>query len=265
MQDVFTQFLIEIIYVNTLCDSLLVIGLSIGLRCGTLSAETSGGYVMTRGERIRELRKARGVRSTRQLAQAINATYSGVWNIENDQTENPSIELLQKIADYLQVPVTELLNATKTQETSEQSWAWFWRSRFALLRPSEIIDMRHSAEDIRATWCLRELLAARSMQEIAELLDEPAQHLAAIVADQDQVSRYLIDKLEAICEVPPNWLLLGTPPAIDEDLRKILTHPHGGAYLLEIRRAIDNRILPELLARQINFIVDARNDKPPTK
>lgn len=57
--------------------------------------------------RITEIRKARGL-SVYALAKRSGVTQSYLWRLEHGDRDNPSIAVLQKIADALGVGITDL-------------------------------------------------------------------------------------------------------------------------------------------------------------
>lgn len=220
---------------------------------------------MVNGERLKQFRIAAGYKSLNAFAKASGVSYAVLHGLEKGEG-NPTNDTLIKIAGALNRPLADLMDAESAHESGQESWAWFWRSRFSVLPAGELMDMQYIGIERRALWCLQQLLGSRSLPQVADLLDEPASHLTALMAGRDAVSSYLVDKLVQRCEVPKSWLVNGSPPATDDVLGEVLNHPHGGAYLQEIRRAIRNRIHPVLLGRQIDVLIDAiANNKPPTQ
>lgn len=59
-------------------------------------------------ENIVRLRNKKGI-SQEKLAARINKSKQSIYLLENGKIQNPGIETLQKIADVLEVPITELL------------------------------------------------------------------------------------------------------------------------------------------------------------
>ena len=62
---------------------------------------------MTLGERIKEARKNKGL-TQEELAIKCDLSKNGLWNYENNKRE-PSIEMLNKIAKILRVPLESLV------------------------------------------------------------------------------------------------------------------------------------------------------------
>jgi transcriptional regulator with XRE-family HTH domain len=60
------------------------------------------------GAHIRQAREAAGL-TLRQLAEVVGTSHSNLVKIENGQRENPPAELLQSIADALEIGATDLL------------------------------------------------------------------------------------------------------------------------------------------------------------
>lgn len=79
------------------------------------------------GKRIAEIRKGRGY-SLSELAEKANISKSYLSNIERQLNKNPSIQVLIKIAQVLQVDIDELLKEEIKQETKtllEKEWIDF--------------------------------------------------------------------------------------------------------------------------------------------
>ena len=79
------------------------------------------------GKRIAEIRKARGY-SLSELAEKANISKSYLSNIERQLNKNPSIQVLIKIAQVLQVDLDELFEGEMKQETKsllEKEWIDF--------------------------------------------------------------------------------------------------------------------------------------------
>lgn len=212
---------------------------------------------MSLGARIRELRLARGFRSLRGLADAADVAYSVLYNIETGATQDPQKGTLERVARALGVSVNDLLdeNAGRTELSGDLTW--LWRSRFAQMRPSEIMAMRNEPVETRALWCLRELVGATSLEQASAMLDVSRDDLAAILADRESMAPALVDKLIERCQAPVNWVLNGDPGPLDMALRQVLSHPDSGTYLLVILKAIENHIVPELLEQQIDLWIRA--------
>ena len=79
------------------------------------------------GKKIAEIRRGRGY-SLSELAEKANISKSYLSNIERNLNQNPSIQVLIKIAQVLQVDLDELLEGEKTQDTKillEKEWLEF--------------------------------------------------------------------------------------------------------------------------------------------
>lgn len=84
------------------------------------------GFYMV-GKKIAEIRKDRGY-SLSELAEKANISKSYLSNIERQLNHNPSIQVLIKIAQVLQVEIDELLEGDIKQETKtllEKEWIDF--------------------------------------------------------------------------------------------------------------------------------------------
>ena len=65
---------------------------------------------MSLGARLAELRLRKG-ESLQTVATAIGISKTHVWQLEKGNSENPSIDLLKKLAEHYSVPVTFLADA----------------------------------------------------------------------------------------------------------------------------------------------------------
>ena len=63
---------------------------------------------MTMGERLRELRQARGL-SLQQAATPIGCSKPHLWEIESGTSANPSLDLLRKLAAFYGVSVGHII------------------------------------------------------------------------------------------------------------------------------------------------------------
>ena len=72
---------------------------------------------MTIGERIKKIRKTQGG-SLRGLAKAAGISVAYLSNIEKGES-SPTVEVLQRIADTLNVPISELTEVVEEEATYE--------------------------------------------------------------------------------------------------------------------------------------------------
>ncbi|TMV49636.1 helix-turn-helix domain-containing protein [Paenibacillus mesophilus] len=70
------------------------------------------------GERIRVLRLGKGW-SISELAEKANVAKSYISSMERDKQNNPSIHMLEKVADALEVPVDAILHNKPEREPKE--------------------------------------------------------------------------------------------------------------------------------------------------
>ena len=75
---------------------------------------------MSFGKRLHELR-IRNAMSLQEVATAVGMSKAHVWNLEKELSENPSIELVVKLADLFRVRVADLVgeNPAATDEAPE--------------------------------------------------------------------------------------------------------------------------------------------------
>jgi len=63
---------------------------------------------MSLGARLKELRIKKN-RSLQDVADAVKASKAHIWEIERGNSKNPTMELLDKLADYFDVSVSYLV------------------------------------------------------------------------------------------------------------------------------------------------------------
>lgn len=79
---------------------------------------------MKYGERIKQLRKARGL-SAEDLAEATGISPATIYRYENGSTEEPKSSMLRKIADALSVDVYQIIqfdNVTMDDTDDDELW-----------------------------------------------------------------------------------------------------------------------------------------------
>ena len=69
---------------------------------------------MTIGERIKHYRKAKDL-SLNKLGDISGVSKAYLSNLENNKSDSPSVEIVQKIAKALEISVLDLLNDGKTK------------------------------------------------------------------------------------------------------------------------------------------------------
>ncbi|MBP2017278.1 transcriptional regulator with XRE-family HTH domain [Symbiobacterium terraclitae] len=212
---------------------------------------------MSLGSRIRHLRRARGFRSIKALAEAAGIPYSVLYNVEHGLTANPQIETLTRLSAALQVPLDQLLADDTPPGGADADYKWLWRSRIAESKPSEIIKLRETTVEQRALWCMRQLAGVLPAQRLADLLGLNPEQLADILASRRAASPELVDLLCERFQVPVNFLIHGDPGPVDSLLQLVLRHPNSGAYLQMVSKAMQAQIPPEILDRQIDLLVAA--------
>lgn len=63
---------------------------------------------MSMAARIRELRLRSG-QSLQKVADAVGVSKTHIWELEKGRSQNPSVELLAKLADHFKVTITSLV------------------------------------------------------------------------------------------------------------------------------------------------------------
>jgi transcriptional regulator with XRE-family HTH domain len=205
-----------------------------------------GGEVMpmTIGSTVRALRTARGW-STTKLAELADMSQSYISEIENGK--DPGRSALEKLSRAFGITVADLL-----AERPADSLAWFWRSRFASLRPSEIIEFRSRSVSDRVIWAIKNLTGAFPASDVAAKLDMSEDDLANLVAGRNAVSDWTVDIVSQKMDVPVNFLVNGDVGPIDELIRRLLTDDNCAAWLLLFDKARINNVPPEAVERLLD-------------
>jgi transcriptional regulator with XRE-family HTH domain len=88
------------------------------------------------GGRLKELRVRKG-ESLQQVADAVAASKPHIWELEQEKSKNPSLDLLTKLAQHFNVPISYLLDESASADTmifgrefkgvSEEDKKLFWQ------------------------------------------------------------------------------------------------------------------------------------------
>jgi transcriptional regulator with XRE-family HTH domain len=73
---------------------------------------------MSVAARLKELR-VRKNKSLQDVADAVGVSKTHIWELEKSRTENPSLDMLKKLADYFGVPIRTLVG--EDLESSEDA------------------------------------------------------------------------------------------------------------------------------------------------
>jgi len=79
---------------------------------------------MSIGARLAELRLRTG-KSLQDVADVVGVSKTHVWQMEKGKSENPSIELLRRFADYFSVPVEFLIGTESTSIEDVEAQQFF--------------------------------------------------------------------------------------------------------------------------------------------
>ena len=90
----------------------------------------------TLGEKLRELRKERGL-TLEQLAEATDSSKSYIWELENRSPPRPSAEKLSKIAQQLGTTIEYLLDDQGDVSPADAADASFYRKYRKLDAPTK--------------------------------------------------------------------------------------------------------------------------------
>jgi transcriptional regulator with XRE-family HTH domain len=81
---------------------------------------------MSLGRKLHDLRVANRM-SLQDVANAVSMSKAHVWNLEKGLSENPSIELVAKLADLFRVRVADLVGENPNAESEEPEMVAMFR------------------------------------------------------------------------------------------------------------------------------------------
>lgn len=76
--------------------------------------------------KLTDLRVQRGI-SLQQVADEVDVTKSYMWELEKGKRTNPSVDVIQRIADFFKVSVEFLLDQQKSNLTQDDAYQIFYR------------------------------------------------------------------------------------------------------------------------------------------
>lgn len=79
---------------------------------------------MSIGARLAELRLRKG-KSLQDVAEVVGVSKTHVWQMEKGRSENPSIELLRRFAEYFSVPIEFLIGTEATSFEDVEAQQFF--------------------------------------------------------------------------------------------------------------------------------------------
>lgn len=81
---------------------------------------------MSLGAKLAQLRLRKG-ESLQTVANAIGISKTHIWQLEKGSSENPSLELLKKLAEHFKVPLTFLADADSSASLDDVEAQQFFR------------------------------------------------------------------------------------------------------------------------------------------
>lgn len=88
---------------------------------------------MALGARLKELR-VRNRQSLQQVADAVGASKTHIWDLERGESRNPSMELLDKLANHFKVTVSYLVGEDPTAFGEDRDLIVMYRELKALTK-----------------------------------------------------------------------------------------------------------------------------------
>lgn len=89
---------------------------------------------MSLGARLTELRLRRG-QSLQEVADAVGVSKTHIWAMEKGRSENPSLDLLKKLAEHFKVPLDFLAGADSALTLDDVEAEQFFRDFKSLSEP----------------------------------------------------------------------------------------------------------------------------------
>ena len=77
---------------------------------------------MTIGAKLKELRINKK-QSLKQVADAVGASKAHIWELETGRSSNPSVQLLQKLADHFEISIASLIGE-KSEDLTDMEAAF---------------------------------------------------------------------------------------------------------------------------------------------
>jgi len=99
---------------------------------------------MSLGARLAELRLRKG-ESLQAVATAIGISKTHVWQLEKGNSDNPSMELLKKLAEHFEVPLTYLADSESEASLDDVEAQQFFRD-FKSLSDAERELLKHTLQ-----------------------------------------------------------------------------------------------------------------------
>ena len=108
---------------------------------------------MSLGAKLVELRLRKG-QSLQQVASAVGISKTHVWQLEKGASENPSIEMLKRLAEHFGVPVTYLVDSDSVSTLDDVEAQQFFRD-FKSLSEQERAVLKTTLEGFKSKKALR--------------------------------------------------------------------------------------------------------------
>ncbi|WP_366526633.1 helix-turn-helix transcriptional regulator [Aquabacterium sp.] len=99
---------------------------------------------MPLGSKLAELRLRKGA-SLQDVADAVGVSKTHIWQLEKGSSQNPSIDLIRKLADHFNVPLTFLADEDGSTSVADVEAQQFFRD-FQSLAPSEQALLKQTIE-----------------------------------------------------------------------------------------------------------------------
>ena len=103
---------------------------------------------MSLGAKLSELRLRRGF-SLQEVADAVGVSKTHIWALEKGKSDNPSMDLLKKLAEYYKVPVGYLAGADETASLEKVEAEQFFRD-FESLSEADQAYLKQTLEMLKS-------------------------------------------------------------------------------------------------------------------
>lgn len=102
---------------------------------------------MALGAKLTELRLRRGL-SLQQVADAVEVSKTHIWAMEKGKSDNPSLDLLKKLADHFEVPLKYLAEVDEATSLDDVEAEQFFRD-FKSLSDAERAALKQTLDVLK--------------------------------------------------------------------------------------------------------------------
>lgn len=209
---------------------------------------------MAFGEELRKRRLARGM-TQKRLSELANIKQSYLSQLESGVRDAPSLDVIERLAQALDCPVSALRDRTDTDSLS-----WFWRAWLAGFTEGELLHISRTSVEERAALTLRHAVEVLGRDYVLGRTGLTTSQLDDLMAIKPRIMPVEVDHINRL-DLPPGFLRTGSPPPGDEDLRTVLSAPDSAVWVKIMARCIHEQLLPESVDLLVSSLVAANRNK----